>query len=772
MDPTLLLSLSVLSKTAVLSAVGLITLLQFVEAEREFPAPAHGRWPWHMHHDEKILVHDARVLWGRNRGNARLMDYRPYPVSAAYGLGGPLLAAAGLRLFGLTNLGLRAPFILFSGITNLFACLALLEAVPGPVGFILCSVHLFSWSQFILGRHAILENVLNAFLASALWLYFTDSDFFVHQLPWLGGFAAATILFKPNFLIYVHLMLLSVIAVEHPSPTTFSYYLIFSGLGFLVVEGLQMLWLSGMGIARHRYFNLFRALRQHAGRDVQVLQSFNRDGLHIFPKYLQMLVEWYHPGPLSAPPFGKARGPLIFVLAFLCFLFVSFAAAGTEHRETISALLLFLLAYLGLSSLFFFYTKRAVSTFPVLLVLFGTMVQAVLEELPAGFFPPVETFLWAVTVLLSVFLLRRLLMKLRCPGSRTDGVRRNSRSLAQAVPPGARVYAHCYAGRFFWQSAEIRFFSADDQIMDNQMIVDWALADEGDFVLLASRGGQVSLSAAGRLGFLERYESSNIESDLEDQYVLCRVLKNGQPREAFPPKTKSEIGAARACPQNGTEAQPAPSDARPPAKPNLRGIRLLAKLREAGETGVIDQAEEIMDLVRAVENRTALGQALRNGQPYVLVPEDEGTVSPNLLSKIRHIATCRDGTASPLSLFEVTDHCDDHSDLLNAIDSYTLKRLYQHASHLKNSGHYDLATDLFRLAYTNGFHPSGVSFHLGELALFRRDPDNARAHFKECLRHEPNHRSATLRLMEMRSDGRRTNGPAPEKTKAGRCFKT
>ncbi len=732
---------------AVLCVVGLVTLFQGLDAEREYRTPSPGRWPWHMHHDEKILVHDARVLRGRSGQDARLTDYRPYPVSAAYGLGGPLLAAAGFRLFGLNNRGLRTPFILVSGLSNLWVCLALLAAAPGAVGAMLCMVHLLCWGPFSLSRHAILENVLNAVLAGLLWLYATAPDLFLDHLPWLGFFAALTVFFKPNFLVYVHLLFLAVLAVERPGLEVFVSFLAASGLGVVFFEGIHMGMLAKLGIARFRYFNLGRALRQHAGQDVQVLQSFRREGLRILPNYLRMLSEWY--GLPTQPRTAAGKWIRRFLPAAMALLlgFAMIRASSGAHGRLLGVLLLFLVLYLALSSCFFFYTKRAISTFPALLLLLGVALEGLWGWSPAWFAAPLAPLLWAGTLLLGLGLTVRLLRHTLGASSRTEGVAANSRGLDRDLPAGVAVYAHCYAARFFWQSRRARFLSADDQIMDNRRIVDWALEQDGTYLLLSGRGGPIRLCAAPRLGFLKRYASTETESDLEDDYRLFRIVEENRP-EHEPPAAVLDacLGTLGWNPSSEAEGSR-------PAGLDLGGLRLLATLAPLLQEQDAEQAEEILHLVRITEHRTALVRALEEGQTYALVPEDGGSVDVALLERVRHVTPCVHGKLGTLYLFEMLPGGPGAGDAPDPVDPECLTRLYRHASRLKTSGRHEAAAWLFLLVEKSGFHPAGVSYHLGELALAQGDLEGAAARFTQCLAHDPNHRSAArhLRALHARS---------------------
>jgi len=173
---------------------------------------------------------------------------------------------------------------------------------------------------------------------------------------------------------------------------------------------------------------------------------------------------------------------------------------------------------------FYFYVKRVFMLFPFLLILIGLLAAetyqwlAVLNPFAAGFF---MLILVLSTVVYSADQLRTMRRNAANTG---NGILDNCQDLEKLLPEGAALYLHCYGYRFFWQIQNYRLFSADDQVMNNQMIAEWAIREKGRYVLLSQRGGPLSADIYQRLKPIKSYKTAASESDLEEDFKLFEIV--------------------------------------------------------------------------------------------------------------------------------------------------------------------------------------------------------------------------------------------------------
>ncbi|MEQ8192438.1 MAG: hypothetical protein ABRQ39_31015, partial [Candidatus Eremiobacterota bacterium] len=126
--------------------VFIITCLQLLDSRAEYPFFLERHIErWYIHHDEKLIIPDARYFYLVGSEDININDYKPYPVSAAFGIAGPALTALGFNLFGMNNTGLRFFFIIISGITSCFCILSILKVAPGRVGFFFSIIYLLNY---------------------------------------------------------------------------------------------------------------------------------------------------------------------------------------------------------------------------------------------------------------------------------------------------------------------------------------------------------------------------------------------------------------------------------------------------------------------------------------------------------------------------------------------------------------------------------------------------------------------------------------------------
>ncbi|MFA6012250.1 MAG: hypothetical protein WC799_19835 [Desulfobacteraceae bacterium] len=540
---------------AVIVAVTMYTLAQIIDAHAEYLSPfwlVEGTGSWGIHHDEKLIVPDARYLYLKNKLNSSILDYT-YPVSAAFGVAGPAIALTGFKMFGLNTFGLRFPFIVISGLSNLFVCLCIMEFLPGYGGVILSMTYLINYKTFIFSRHAILENILILALVSTFFFYLTNPSLFITYGHVIGFIAGVLTLVKINFPVYFQALMLAVYMAENQDLSQILILFCWSGCGYLISEIVQAVFLMRMGIARYRYGNLVKALVVLTGGNSYFQRMENRynpmqnqlsgfkvkpTGLSFFWEILMMFNGWFY--PLAHPwrhltsridPVNYYDSPLfLMVWGTICRFFTRcamvfkkalvvpalammlFWAVNDNQPGQVRGVMLFLVLFLLISAPFYLYIKRVVPAFPFCAMLLGYAISLTGK-------PVFMVLAFAMTSLIAQ------IVQLKTSGAGLRVVNRDNRSkdLEKYIAPGETVYAFSYALRFFWQTETIRWVSADEQYMNNQHIIDLALKNGSGHVLLSSRGHLPERSCILKLRAIATYHTSPAESDFMDVYTLFHL---------------------------------------------------------------------------------------------------------------------------------------------------------------------------------------------------------------------------------------------------------
>jgi hypothetical protein len=472
---------------------------------------------WHIHHDEKLIVPDAKCFLF---GNHTFRDYEP-PNSAVFGLGSHLIAALGLRIFGLNNLGLRFFPVLVSASVNLLFILIASNMSPGILGFSVGCFWLVSYSNFTFSRHGIVEHYLHAIILFLLYFYIISPAWFIAHIEFFSLLAALSIWFKPNFALYCYLFLFSICLLEGLGISGLvrmtSWYL----FALILLEGAQALLMQRWGLLIWRYSIIKTAVKEFSGKALTPIKtSFHPVGLRVFPEFLLMLAEW-HVCPKGLAKFYNAT--LRKMLYGVLIVFGAVVAQGTLRRglpREAGAIALTVFLLLLSCAPFNFSLKRAL--LPISLA--SLLMVAVLNS----FFPK-AMIPWFALILWILLLLRagsEIAILFRQKRIRSSGVSLNSKALDEVISPGERLCAHSYAARFFWQAKKPRFLSSDDNAGTNQDIVNRALAGEAGHALLSERGGVVRGRGATNgkeLAFVAEYKTGEVDSDEADSYLLFRV---------------------------------------------------------------------------------------------------------------------------------------------------------------------------------------------------------------------------------------------------------
>jgi len=495
---------------------------------------------FNVHHDEKLIVPDARALY---LGKPQMLKDYTEPISACFGILGPRIAQLGFNIFGLNNYGLRFNFVVLSGIATLLLALLMLRLVPGINGFLLSLFQVLNYHYFFLTRHAILENILILFLAIIFYLYLIKRDFFlkyINQIAFLGG---ALILLKQNFPFYYVVLIGSFAIAERFSFRRLFKLVMWSFIGVLFFSGMQMIILYRMNLLDENVDNIVKVAYAHTGNYGKytsgLLQThFKPPGIDIFTGYCRYAVGWYL---LRLPSFISPTlfGSVIFISFLLAIVFLY--RKKNLSKITIS-LGLFLAVNLLVASQFFFYMKRALPIVVFTLFFIASVYNDILKVMSDERKKKIGI---AVSAGLIILLLFRIFIQANYMYNleyiRTNGIEENSRRLDKMLPKGATIYMQCYGSRFLWQSRN-RIISADDQYMNNAMMLDKALREGGKYLVLAVRGlderntilsntEKINIGRGCNIRLIKEYWTEQSDSDFTYYYLVYEIVSSGKSHE-------------------------------------------------------------------------------------------------------------------------------------------------------------------------------------------------------------------------------------------------
>ena len=469
---------------------------------------------WCIHHDEKILIPDARAYHLGRRMGARLENYSP-PVSMAFGAVGPLLVTLGFRLWGLTNKGLRLPGQAIHMVS--WSCLLFIaREIVGPGwALVFLTFWLVNDNTFVLQHHFILEHIHGATLL-LLWVAYALFPEWCVDNPFLMGFLVSSlVLVKINFLVLTQAFLV-VLVMSYGSlnPRMLFWTVVGGGAGVVVFEILHWLFLRRFADYRIRVRNFCDALWIHGGGKHDYLQKhWAPSGVTIFCRANLIILDWFVGTSLRTKPdstMGKIVGwglaPLLIAGLFI-------GRGGT--MAIVLAVYLFIAMLIHVP--FAFYMKRLTAYLPLCLLSAVAGFKGWIGLLPdiAG---------QIVQAVFLVFLAGYCLVQLQKIWSgirrRSTRVEDNSRELERIVEPGRRVYMHCYAFRFLWMARDMVLFGADDQYKNNAMAYESALRMGADYVVLSS--GRTGLTGHSEFPGIQlgQLETESLESDFPDGYVI------------------------------------------------------------------------------------------------------------------------------------------------------------------------------------------------------------------------------------------------------------
>jgi hypothetical protein len=514
-----------------------VTIAMLAAVDREMAAPL-----WGGQHDEKLTLWPARAdLLGPPN---TVWDFDP-PGTLVFGWLGPALHSAGFHLFGLSNLGLRLPFLLFSSGSLLLFGSTCARVAPGPLGFLVFLCWALNLTTIATGRSALLENIAMFALMAIVWLATRDREAYARRASLVAFALGSLALVKINLLLYAVMLHLALVACV--APRAIARQLAACVLSVAAWEGVHAALL-----ARHDLFlpfvhNLWLTVVDHLGMHGPVtdynLFKVRPSGI-AFTAY-QMgfwfwawMVGWDANHPADEHPiFAAACVALPVAVAVGCAARIVRRRPFERVPDEVWALGAFLIANWILASQLFFALKRAHPFLPVVL-LFGAMLLKIVWDLGRGARIAVAAALLALHAA-RVELTRDFLVE---NGAElyTRGVEESSRALDELLPEGTEIRAHGLAARFVWMSHR-RILSWDDQLKDNQMILDEAIARHATHVLLVDPSTVPADYIGGfhppdgvELELVHTFATKRADSDHPMRIFLAALHRDSAPEAAHP----------------------------------------------------------------------------------------------------------------------------------------------------------------------------------------------------------------------------------------------
>jgi hypothetical protein len=440
---------------------------------------------WGAQHDEKLALWPARSAY---LGFPHTVwDFQP--PGTVFGWLGPKLSLVGFWLLGFGDAGLRIVYLLASSLGLLFFGLTCMRVAPGPLGFLVFLFLALNQTTIAVGRTALLENVSLASSCALLWFWTCHRAAYLARASWISFACGALVLVKPNFAVYAYLLHGCLLALTVPFGTL-ARHALGSVISLAVWIAIHLALLAVDGVLPAYTYNLELSLRDHLGahgaatREVlyQVRPyGFATTAYQMGFWFMAWMGGWNANHPVEEHPvFAAVCLALPVALALGCAARVVRRRPFDRVPDEAWAIGAFLVVNWLLASQLFFALKRAYPFFPIVLVL-GAILLRVVWDL--GGAPRIAI----ATVLLALHAVRlestREFLAVHGPDLYTRHVEENSRTLDELLPEGTELYAYGLAARFVWMSHH-RIFSWDDQLKNNQMILDEAIARHATHVLL------------------------------------------------------------------------------------------------------------------------------------------------------------------------------------------------------------------------------------------------------------------------------------------------
>jgi len=485
----------------------LVSAIQLATLRWDFPS-VFKNMEWSIQNDEKLAVTDARNLYLKNTLGTKLTDTHPWPVSAAFGVGSPVMIYIGFILFGFNNTGLRF-FHCGAGIlTNLLVVLFTLRILPGPPGAALALLFITSANMFHLSRYAIVEHMLNLYIAAGIFVIAFAGPGFLMEHGFLFSFLMAScVLIKINFPVYLGILI--VLANIFWFSGFESLLKSASGfcVGLLLFEGLQWLLLLKVGVLKLRAENFYITVKAHAGYKNECFYDLPPEPRAVLSKTIQYFFHLF----LSAKLYRDATANIsLLTVCALCFCAKDFSRFS-----------LFLLAFaatgLAISAPLFWYYKRSMFLLLILCFLTASVLGDTIKTPEAG--------IAAAFFIGGVFLARLFpLWRERHCLKLNSIAKKEAEQLETLTEPDSIIGTYTIPARFLWQTHR-RMLWWEDGLFTNEEMIAAAAEKRADYMMLSDSldSAMLEKSALTRITVLKISEEA---SDTPGNAYLYKFAKN------------------------------------------------------------------------------------------------------------------------------------------------------------------------------------------------------------------------------------------------------
>ena len=506
--------------TLLLSAAHACTLWYWLDLDMDCSAFSRANTDfltWDVHHDEKQNLHDAKVFYGGSKLHVGFTDYFPYPPCYSFGAAAAAFSALGMCFYGLTNRGVRMVYPFLALMSHVAMALAFLSLMPGWWGmtaFFLYTVNFNSWS---LSRLAMLENILQAMLTVTFGIWASAPEWFMAHLPLIAFLSGCCMIIKWSFAIYQYALLGIIIVVGGTGDASLQAIVGAGIAGLLIAEGINVLIFGMIGALKFRYINIYNVLTVHTGRQVERVMPLPPPTPASMFNYLRVFSHWFF------HVLGNERSRSVCmgggVCSLLCLAPLAVLSSEGHQQQIILSLCLFQVFYLLFASSLFFYLKRAVNGFPFTFLLLLLILFTAWETIS----PPNWVGLLIALSVCAVQLLGTIMNALQSSTCSEEELTGMTCTVERFLPEGSVIHADPYTYRMLWRTTKIWKTTWDEQLKDQQKIIEWALDEQGTYLLLAVDRDPVPPELAALLTPLTEFKTRVCTSDVDQRYRLFRI---------------------------------------------------------------------------------------------------------------------------------------------------------------------------------------------------------------------------------------------------------
>ncbi|MDR3641678.1 MAG: hypothetical protein P4L39_10185 [Humidesulfovibrio sp.] len=486
------------SSTAALMGYGLAGFLlafKLLTLNREVSSGTFSNSPlnlgWGIHHDEKFAAHDAKVLALGKRYPGQLPDYRHYPVSAAFGLGGSLLLAFSFRLFGVNNFGLRVVLALLSSLSDFFMVALLNQFFPPALALGLSALYLLNFNHFIYSRHAVMEHFLFAACQGLFLVWGLFPGWLIANAFWIAAALGAQVFIKWSFPVASGLLLALLLLCSGAPVAVYAQALAGGLAGTAVIGAMQLVALRRLGLLDAYFLNIRTVFSYHAGKESLCDHVATVLGWRAIPKFVTEFVRYHCGLRVEGGDRWVCRAFIALLGAGVLGLILQYPELPVRDQRLAVMLALYHLLNFVMLAMFMVYLKRLVTIFPFSFMLLGLVIHRsggwlMAQSALAGRLLP---FLgWTI---LAYVLFKQFSMALsrysRSRGQWLSGeaLHAVAKTITAPVPVGEVLHVHGLAFRMLWRNLTHRVVGIDEQFAWWPLsFLHWAMKEKARWIVM------------------------------------------------------------------------------------------------------------------------------------------------------------------------------------------------------------------------------------------------------------------------------------------------